>query len=620
MISTAFPGLLLYTHLTEAAFDHWIAAGLVPLAIWILLSGLDDLFIAIVFLVWRRSRFPWPAEADLERAAERRIAILVPLWREHAVIGRMLDHNLSVLRYSNYDVFVGVYPNDQLTIRAVSEAAARYPRVHLALCPHDGPTSKGDCLNQTYRHLQAFETRRRVRFEVLTIHDAEDLMHPDSLRLINWFSRRYDMVQVPVLPLPTPPGEFTHGLYCDEFAEYQTKDIPVRQALGGFLPSNGVGTGFRREALEKLAATRRGQIFDPSCLTEDYENGYLLHALGASQVFLPLHYDSAGPIATREFFPRTFRSAIRQRSRWVAGIALQGWEHHGWRAPRRQLYWFWRDRKGLVGNLISPFANALMLYVLAGHGRLVSQLPTWIFRLCFLTFLLSAVQISLRTACCARIYGRRVAALAPARMFWGNCINGLATAAALCQFASARLRRRVLAWRKTDHHYPAHSSGQGRQPLGQVLIRMRCLSREAVEDALRSLPPGVRLGEYLVRLNKLTEDHVYRALSAQAGIPLGLPPLPDLNYAATRALPLEAVRRWKVLPYRIAIGQLHVLTPEVPSDQMAQSLRNLTGLEIRFRLVCPADFDRVAADVFRRVLAGIPSPLARPSLKSAKSA
>ena len=78
-------------------------------------------------------------------------------------------------------------------------------------------------------------------------------MHPASLRLINWFSESSDMVQIPVLPLATG-AQWTHGLYCDEFAEYQSKDIPVRQQLGGFLPSNGVGTGFSRNALESLAA------------------------------------------------------------------------------------------------------------------------------------------------------------------------------------------------------------------------------------------------------------------------------------------------------------------------------------------------------------------------------
>jgi adsorption protein B len=86
-----------------------------------------------------------------------------------------------------------------------------------------GPTSKADCLNAIYRAMEEFEIRRHVRFEVVVTHDAEDLMHPDSLRLIHWFSLRYDMVQLPVLPLATPRRELTHGLYCDEFAEYQLK-------------------------------------------------------------------------------------------------------------------------------------------------------------------------------------------------------------------------------------------------------------------------------------------------------------------------------------------------------------------------------------------------------------
>ena len=105
--------------------------------------------------------------------------------------------------------------------------------------------------------------------------------------------------------------EWTHGLYCDEFAEYQRKDIPVRQHLGGFLPSNGVGTGFDRDALERLAAERNGRPFDPACLTEDYETGYMLHTLGYRQIFLPVRIGAAGPQATREFFPRRARRRSR---------------------------------------------------------------------------------------------------------------------------------------------------------------------------------------------------------------------------------------------------------------------------------------------------------------------
>ena len=59
---------------------------------------------------------------------------------------------------------------------------------------------------------------------------------------------------------------------------------------------------------------------------------------------------------------RRSRAAVRQRSRWVTGISLQCWERHGWNAGPGQLYWLWRDRKGLVGNLLAPAANLLAAY------------------------------------------------------------------------------------------------------------------------------------------------------------------------------------------------------------------------------------------------------------------
>jgi adsorption protein B len=572
-----------------------------------LLSGLDDLFVAVVYLATRRKQFPWPADADLERAPERRIAIFVPLWREHRVIGQMLAHNLSVIRYSNYDIFVGVYPNDELTERAVAEAAQRDPRVHLAVCPHDGPTSKGDCLNWIFRRMEAFELRQRVRFEIVITHDAEDLVHPSSLRLVNWYSRSYEMVQVPVLALPTPARELTHGMYCDEFAETQTKDIPVRQRLGGFLPSTGVGAGFDRASLERLAASRGGRIFDPSCLTEDYDNGLRFHAMGLRQVFLPIVHDHAGPVATREYFPRNMRAAIRQRSRWVAGIALQGWQHHGWRLPGRQRYWLWRDRKGLVGSLLAPATNLISLYAiaawLAGRPPVLEGVPPAIAWACAAVAAIAALQMAIRAHCCARVYGWRTAALVPVRALWANQVNGLATAAALLQFVKARLRRRDLAWRKTDHVYPAHrGAAHGRPRLGEVLVRMRRLSLDELEEALRTVPLGQRLGEHLVQTRKLTEEDLYLALSAHAGIPIGRPPAREVHRGATRALPAAAARRWKVLPYRVAMGQLHLLTSDVPSEDMTRDLSSLSGLEIRFRLVRPRDLEELSAEYLGRAV------------------
>src|SRR6266853_5443918 len=128
--------------------------------------------------------------------------------------------------------------------------------------------------------------------------------------------------------------------------------MPARQLLGGFIPSNGVGTGFSRRALETLAEWYSNRIFEPACMTEDYENGFRIRRLCLPQKFIPIHFRHGRPIATREYFPTTFRMAVRQRTRWIMGITLQSWEYHSAYETSRHLYWFWRDRKALIGNLV----------------------------------------------------------------------------------------------------------------------------------------------------------------------------------------------------------------------------------------------------------------------------
>jgi bacteriophage N4 adsorption protein B len=160
------------------------------------------------------------------------------------VIARMVEYNLSANKYDTYDFFIGVYPNDLATVEAVRQVEKRYRNVHLAMVAHDGPTSKADNLNWIYQRMLLYEEEHHCCFDVIITHDAEDLIHPEALRWINYYARDYDMIQIPVLALPTPPWQMTHGVYCDDFAEYQLKDMRARQVLGAFIPSNGVGTGF----------------------------------------------------------------------------------------------------------------------------------------------------------------------------------------------------------------------------------------------------------------------------------------------------------------------------------------------------------------------------------------
>ena len=290
--------------------DAWVAACLFPAALAVLISGLDDLALnAICLWAWvRGTSRPKPSESNIEK----HIAVFVPLWHEYQVIAGMVEHNVAAIDYDNYHFFIGAYPNDDPTLSAVRELEARFPNVHLAICPHDGPTSKADCLNWIFQRMLLYEEHHEIRFEIIVTHDAEDLIHPEAFSQINAYSDEFDMVQIPVLPLPTPLRDWVHGMYCDEFAEWQIKDMPARQYMGSFVPSNGVGTGFTREALEKLASAEHNLVFEPACLTEDYENGLRLHKLGSRQLFLPIARGRQSTfVATREFFPRRARSATR---------------------------------------------------------------------------------------------------------------------------------------------------------------------------------------------------------------------------------------------------------------------------------------------------------------------
>ncbi len=572
---------------------------IVPLTAVILVSGIDDLWIDAAWLwLWATGRFRRFAAAP--NAAERRIAIFVPLWREHQVILDMLAHNIGCVRYSNYQFFVGAYPNDPLTLESIREAEHWWSNVHLAVCPHDGPTSKADCLNWIYQRMLLHEESGGATFDLVVVHDAEDVMHPEELRLINSYSAEYDFIQIPVLPLAMPVYEFTHGVYCDEFAQAHTRDMPVRAMLGGFVPSAGVGTGYSRRALDRLAEAESNRMFDPACLTEDYENGFRLHALGMKQVFLPLSSTgSNSPAATREYFPSTWQAASRQRTRWITGIALQAWERHGW-GGGWQAYWLWRDRKGLIGNPASALSFAVFLYALLTRMWTRVDLPAWIIPAALVTLPSLAVRMAVRIGCSWRWFGPGFALLAPLREPYANFLNAWATVRALADYARARWEGRPLVWVKTEHAYPSRAAlMENRRRLGEILAGSSYVESSDLERALEGRPEGSRLGEWLVHLNLISEDDLYEALSIQAGVPLGRAVAERMRLPAVRTIPAEVARRWRVLPFEIRAGELYIAGPEQPAVEMESELRAYTSLRLRFHLVTPGEY----AEMERKVSA-----------------
>src|ERR1022692_4024748 len=117
-----------------------------PVSGWLFASGCDELLVAGWFACRTAfGRDSWDISLDkLDRLPEKRLAMFIPCWQEGDVIEQMVDHNIAGIDYHNYDIFLGVYPNDTATIEKAGRLMERYPRVHRAICPQPGPLPELD--------------------------------------------------------------------------------------------------------------------------------------------------------------------------------------------------------------------------------------------------------------------------------------------------------------------------------------------------------------------------------------------------------------------------------------------------------------------------------------------
>lgn len=390
-----------------------------------------------------------------------RVAVFIPAFQEAPVIGATISHMLAVWPQPELTVYVGCYRNDPATIAAASAAAARDRRLRIVIHGADGPTTKADCLNRLYRALTVDEERMGVRFSSVVLHDAEDMVHPAALQAIDTALVMRDFVQLPVRPELQGQSHWIAGHYADEFTESHAKGMVVRAALGAGLPAAGVGCGFARAALGELAAQRekaQGEIgpFSRDSLTEDYELGLILSRHGRGSAFLRLRDDDGALVATRSYFPHRLDAAVRQKTRWIHGIALQGWERMGWTTRGVELWMALRDRRGPLTALV--LAVAYLLIVIDGFLLGLSwvdgageQYLSGDFRImlgiCLLGFLWRA---AMRLCFTAREYGLREGLRSLLRLPVGNIIMIIAARRALIAYILS-LRTGRVVWDKTAH-------------------------------------------------------------------------------------------------------------------------------------------------------------------------
>jgi adsorption protein B len=434
------------------------------------IGGIDDLLMDLLFLArkcWRDvaiyARFPRMTTATLPASpTSGPIAVFIPAWKEADVIGPMLRHALGRWQSGDYRLFVGVYPNDAETISAVAAVAEGQERIVVAVNARPGPTTKADCLNTVWQAMIEQERLQGRPFKAVVLHDAEDVVHADEIRLFDFMIDRFDLVQLPVLPLPGKGTWLNRAIadhYCDEFAESHGRLLTVREALGASIPSAGVACAFERSMIGRLTSPAHGGPFDPTSLTEDYEAGLRISDMGGRGVFVRMRDAKGAPVGTREYFPDTIDAAVRQKARWMVGISLAGWDRLGWRGGPAEWWMRIRDRRATMAALVLCAAYlALLLWVLRLAVGLILPMPALptsplLDALLVANLFLMGWRIAMRALFVGRFYGWRQGVGAIPRTFVANIIAILAARRAIFLYARSLLGA-PLQWDKTQHRFP----------------------------------------------------------------------------------------------------------------------------------------------------------------------
>lgn len=434
--------------------------------IFFIIGAADELAMDLAW-VWlrltgRARAVPIPQEASHDGPLLGHAAVLIPAWREERVIAATIGHALAAWPQAELRIYVGFYRNDSATAAAAIAGAHGDPRVRLVVHDRDGPTTKADCLNCLYAALEMDERRSGMRFRMIVLHDAEDMVDPLALGLLDAALTQADFVQLPVLPEPQLSSRWIGSHYCEEFAEAHGKAMVVRGELGASLPAAGVGCAFNRDLLGAIADDMRGSgPFSVDSLTEDYELGLKITAAGGRSLFLRARRADGRLVATRACFPPTLGQAVTQKSRWIHGIALQGWDRLGWSGGVAERWMRLRDRRGPLTALVL-FA-AYVLLVMAGLLWLAGQFGygrPWqpsdlLVTVLWINLASFAWRAVMRFVFTAREYGAAEGARAILRLPHANIISIMAGRRAFFAYVATLLGAK-LRWDKTPHHaHPA---------------------------------------------------------------------------------------------------------------------------------------------------------------------
>ena len=391
----------------------------------------------------RRAQAPAP---DLPDHGLPRYTILVPLYKEAAVVGRLIDA-LDRLDYprAKLDIKLLIEADDHETREAI-ERLAPGPVYDLVIAPPGHPRTKPRALNIGLAS---------ARGERVTVYDAED--DPDPLQLRRAAAafaeapQSLACLQCP-LTIDNARDSWLAGLFALDYASLFEVLDPGLARLRLPIPLGGTSNHFR------VGALRRLQGWDAWNVTEDADMGVRLARMGYGVATLDA--------PTWEEAPAQLPAWLAQRRRWMKGWMQTLIVHL--RQPRRLVRELGCARAaalvamlagGVLGPLVGPLYVALFIYdgvwgTLFTPETLAQTIASTLW--CVIAVVGALAMVAPMVIGARRRKLTRLLTLLPLLPAY-NALLGLAAAMALVD-----LFRRPHHWAKTTHGLARSSLRNGR--------------------------------------------------------------------------------------------------------------------------------------------------------------
>jgi cellulose synthase/poly-beta-1,6-N-acetylglucosamine synthase-like glycosyltransferase len=364
-----------------------------------------------------------------------RYTILVPLHKEAAVVGSLLDA-LERIDYprAKLDIKLLIEADDHETFNAIKRLAPG-PAYDLVIAPPGHPRTKPRALNIGLAC---------ARGELLTVYDAEDDPDPMQLRraaaAFAQAPQSLACLQCP-LAIDNARDSWLAGLFALDYASLFEVLDPGLARLGLPIPLGGTSNHFRVEALRRL------QGWDAWNVTEDADMGVRLARMGYGVATLDA--------PTWEEAPAKLRAWLAQRRRWMKGWMQTLIVHL--RQPGRLVRELGFARAAalvamLAGGVLGPLVGPLYvaLFICDGVWGSLFAPVTWPQTIasalwCMIALLGALAMIAPMVIGARRRKVTRLLTLLPLLPAY-NALLGLAAAMALVD-----LFRRPHHWAKTTH-------------------------------------------------------------------------------------------------------------------------------------------------------------------------